>query len=157
MEASRDFIECIECLNRANVEFLLVGAHALAYHGAPRFTGDLDVWIRVSPENLARVYEALRAFGMPLVVDDPTGWLSKGDVFQMGVEPVRIDILTEVTAIDFETAWTSRVEADFHGHRVGLLSRSDLLRNKRAVGRPRDLADIGVLEAGEWIDGAKSR
>lgn len=145
MDANQDFIEFIECCNRAEVEFLLVGAHALAYHGIPRYTGDLDILIRVTPENLQRVLRALHDFGFPLQANDPTSWLRQGEVFQMGVEPNRIDILSRISGVTFEEAWQDGVPANFHGMPVRVLSRTHLVKNKQASGREKDLADVKQL------------
>ena len=131
--------------------FLVVGAHALAIHGVPRATADLDIWVLADPANAERVWTALGRFGAPVETLDATpGDLARpGLVLQIGVPPRRIDILTELTGIDFETAWRSRVV-----HRIGtldvpFLDRETLIRNKRATGRLRDLADVERLEEHE--------
>ena len=118
----------------------------MAAHGLPRATGDMDLWVRPSPENAERVWRALAEFGAPL------DQLSQGDLtepdveFQLGVVPSRIDILTSVTGVDFEDAWARREVIDLDGVQVGVIAREDLIRNKKAVGRLRDLADIEELE-----------
>jgi hypothetical protein len=146
---NRDFVEMLSALSVAGVEFLVVGAHALAAYGRPRATGDLDIWIRRSPENAGRAYEALRAFGAPLF-DLTLEDLEKPDnVFQIGVVPCRIDLLTSISGVDFDVAWANRTFLKIDGLPVPCIGRSDLLANKRAVGRPRDLADIAELESGE--------
>jgi hypothetical protein len=131
----------------AGVEFLIVGAHALAAHGIPRATGDLDIWIRPTRANAERAHAALARFGAPLkdlTVEDLT---REGNVFQIGVPPARIDILTSITAVTFEEAWPRRLVAQVaEGVQAPLLGLEDLLRNKRAVGRPKDLADVAWLE-----------
>ena len=141
-----EFVEMLSALSAARAEFLVVGAHALAAHGLPRATGDLDIWVRAEPENALRVLEALRAFGAPifdLSVDD----LSRpGIVFQIGIAPRRIDILTSITGVAFEEAWPRRQEMELGGARFGVLGRDDLLRNKKATGRPKDLLDVAALE-----------
>lgn len=143
-----DFFDLLAAFLRAEVRFLVVGAHALAAHGVPRATGDLDIWIRPDPENAARARSALLDFGAPV-----TGaGLSEADlatpglVFQVGVPPRRIDVLTEITGVAFDDAWPGRSV-----HRVGtldvpFLGRAALLDNKRATGRTRDLADVEILE-----------
>jgi hypothetical protein len=134
-------------LSAAGVEFLIVGAHALAAHGIPRATGDLDVWIRPTPANAERTYAALAKFGAPLTdltVEDLT---RERTVFQIGVPPARIDILTSITGVTFEEAWPHRLVARVaQDLEAPVLGREDLLRNKRAVGRPKDLADAAWLE-----------
>lgn len=139
----------LSALSAAGAEFLVVGAHALAAHGVPRATGDLDLWVRASTENAERVWEALEQFGAPLhdlTIDD----LARPDVvFQIGVVPQRIDLLTSIAGVTFDDAWANRVLVDVEDLEVPVLGRSDLVRNKRAVGRTRDLADIEELgEAG---------
>jgi hypothetical protein len=142
----RDFAEMLSALSEAGVEFLVVGAHALAAHGAPRATGDLDVWVNPTPANAHRVIRALTAFGAPLhdlTLDD----LIKSDtVFQIGVPPSRVDILTGITGVPFDEAWPRRVALDVEGTAVLVISREDFIRNKRATGRPKDLVDIQALE-----------
>ncbi|MBK8596575.1 MAG: hypothetical protein IPP07_10790 [Holophagales bacterium] len=142
----RDFVEMLSALNAAGVEYLVVGAHAMAAHGVPRATGDLDIWVRATSENAPRVLDALREFGAPLfdlTLDD----LSKPEnVFQIGVVPVRIDLLTSITGVGFEEAWAGRMEILVEGVPFGVIGRVDLLRNKRATGRPKDLLDAATLE-----------
>lgn len=144
---NRDFAEMLCALSEAGAEFLIVGAHALAAHGVPRATGDLDVWVNPTPANAQRVLEALAAFGAPLgdlTLDD----LTKPDtVFQIGVVPSRVDILTGLSGIEFEEAWPRRIVLDLDGTQAPVLGREDLVRNKRATGRPRDLADLDSLDS----------
>ena len=130
-------------------EYIIVGAHALAAHGVPRATGDLDIWVRPTKDNARRVWRALEAFGAPLqelTLED----LSHPEVvFQIGLPPHRIDILTSITGVDFEEASDNRIVVEIEGLEVPVLGRGDLIRNKLAVGRTRDLADIEDLgEAG---------
>lgn len=142
---NRDFAEMLSALSGAGAEFLVVGAHALAAHGTPRATGDLDIWVNSTPENAARVLAALEAFGAPLAdltVDD----LTKPDtVFQIGVVPSRVDILSGVSGVRFADAWPRRVVLVIEGIEVPVLGRADLVANKRASGRPKDLLDIELL------------
>ena len=143
---NRDFAEMLSALSEAGARFLIVGAHALAAHGAPRATGDLDIWVSPTPANARRVMQALTAFGAPLhdlTLDD----LTRSDtVFQIGVPPSRVDILTGVSGVQFDDAWLRRVPLDVEGAAVSVISREDFIRNKRATGRPKDLADIEALE-----------
>jgi len=142
---NRDFAEMLSALSEAGAEFLVVGAHALAAHGIPRATGDLDVWVNSTPENAARVITALKAFGAPLAdltLDD----LTKPDtVFQIGVVPSRVDILSGISGVRFSDAWPRRIVVVIEGIEVPLLGRADFVANKRASGRPRDLLDIQLL------------
>jgi len=141
-----DFVEMLSELSASGAEFLVVGAHALAAHGYPRATGDLDIWVRADVSNALRVLEALRRFGAPLfdlTLEDLT---KPGTVFQIGTAPARIDILTGVSGISFEEAWPRRTTIKVGPLSVGLIGREDLIRNKRATGRPQDLLDAERLE-----------
>ena len=143
---NRDFVEMLSALSAAAAEYLVVGAHAMAAHGVPRATGDLDIWVRPSPVNAPRVRDALGRFGAPLhdlTLQDLGG---PDLVFQIGVPPARIDILTSISGLSFEEAWPHRLTVPIGGLRVPVLGRDDFLRNKRAVGRPKDLADIALME-----------
>jgi hypothetical protein len=141
-----DFVEMLSGLSAAGAEFLVVGAHALAAHGLPRATGDLDIWVRADNENAPRVLEALRRFGAPLfnlTLEDLT---KPGTVFQIGTAPARIDILTGLSGISFEEAWPRRTTVRIGELSVGVIGRDDLIRNKRATGRPQDVLDAERLE-----------
>ncbi len=144
-----DFRDILSAFVDEGVEFLLVGAYALAVHGHPRATGDLDLWVRPSPENARRVWRALERFGAPLsqlALED----LQKPDlIFQIGVAPRRIDILTSIEGVTFEEAWPARVEVEIEGLRIPVLGREHLIQNKKASGRPQDLADVAWLEQNE--------
>lgn len=142
---NRDFIDMLSALCEAGVEFLVVGAHALAAHGTPRATGDLDIWIRATPDNAARVLAALARFGAPLL-DLTAGDLSKaGTVFQIGLPPSRIDILSSISGVRFEDAWPRRVEVMIEALAIPVLGREDFIKNKKATGRPKDLSDLTLL------------
>lgn len=143
---NQDFKDMLFALSEATAEFLLVGAYALAVHGHPRATGDLDIWVRADSKNAPRVFQSLAAFGAPL--DDLTiEDLSKpGVVFQIGVEPSRIDILTAISGVDFNRAWDRRVSIEMDGVCINVLGREDLIVNKRASGRPKDLVDADTLD-----------
>ncbi|MEO8268113.1 MAG: nucleotidyltransferase [Aureliella sp.] len=133
-------------LNGAGVEYLLVGAYALAAHGSPRATGDIDFWIRADAENAKRVWSALVTFGAPtsqITIDD---FSTPGIVFQIGLPPQRIDILTSISGVDFPDAWDSRLEVEIEGMSVPVLSLKDLLVNKSSSGRDKDKADIPTIE-----------
>jgi predicted nucleotidyltransferase len=146
---NEDFRDLLEELLSAGVEFVVVGAHAVAAQGYPRATKDLDVWVRPSTENAVRVYDALGAFGAPLamhgvVVED---FATPGIVYQMGLPPFRIDLLTRIDAVGFEEAWQGRLEQELDGLVVPFLGREQLLKNKAAAGRPQDLADLARLQS----------
>jgi hypothetical protein len=149
---SQDFRDLLAEFNDHGVEFVIVGAHALAVHGCVRATKDLDVWIRPEPENAKRAIAALRKFGAPLHDLTENDLSSPGTTFQIGLPPLRIDILTAITGVDFEEAWRGRIQTRFVDQSVAVLSKEHLLKNKRASGRKQDLADVEWLE-GENADG----
>lgn len=142
-----DFKDMLSELVENDVKFLIIGAYALAVHGYPRATGDMDIWIRPKNDNARRTYSALASFGAPLSgisIDD----LSSSDVvFQIGVEPSRIDILTTISGVEFDDAWERRMKIEIEGLDIAVISRVDLITNKRSVGRAKDLADIEDLES----------
>ena len=143
---NQDFVDLLRAFVAHEVRFLVVGAYALALHGRPRATGDLDVFIEATPENAPRVVKALADFGAPsdqLTLDD---FSRPGIVLQLGLPPRRIDILTELTGIAFAEAWPERVRAPFGPLEVDYLGRAAFIANKRATGRARDLADIEALD-----------
>jgi hypothetical protein len=149
-----DFADMLSALSAAGVEFLIVGAHALAAHGVPRATGDLDVWIRPTPDNAVRTMQALTAFGAP-VADLSADDLTRPDtVFQIGLPPSRIDIVSGITGVSFDEAWERRLPVVLPGGTVEVLSKVDFVTNKRAVGRPKDLADLALLDE---ADGAQQQ
>lgn len=141
-----DFRDLFSELNAAEVRYLVVGAYAVTYHARPRFTKDLDVWIDPEPANARRVWEALARFGAPMQEVTPEDLTRPETVLQIGVAPNRIDILTQIEAVDFSRAWTRRVKGGYGGCPIAVLSREDLIANKRAVGRPQDLIDVEELE-----------
>ena len=137
---------CCARSSRADVRFLVVGAYALALHGRPRATGDLDVWIDPTPDNAKRVLAALGAFGAPLLDISEADLASPGVVYQIGVPPGRIDILTELTGMTFGEAWPGRLRRPFGDVEVDFIGRAAFIRNKRATGRAKDLGDIEGME-----------
>jgi len=145
-----DFRDLLACFGREGVEFILVGAYALAFHGVPRATGDIDVFVRATPANAEKTWRALKAFGAPLAVAGvkPQDFATPGIVYQIGLPPRRIDILTDISGVTFDEAWESRVVGDLDGLAVPFLGRETLLTNKRASGRLKDLADVERLEGG---------
>lgn len=146
---NEDFLDVLRCLDEAGVEFLVVGAHALARHGVVRATGDLDIWIRCDPANAVRAHRALVAFGAPVTSAGLTSeqLAEPGIVYQVGLPPRRIDVLTEISGVTFDTAWPKRVEVEIAGRQVPVLDKQSLLINKRASGRLKDLADVAELES----------
>lgn len=146
MELPRDWQEFLSSLNESRVRYLVIGAHALAAHGAPRYTGDLDVWVDAKPINAKRVLAALKAFGFGsvkgLAVED---FQNPEMVVMLGNPPVRIDLLTSISGCSFERAWKRRLKTTLGGQPVSVLSREDLRANKLAAGRPKDLLDVETL------------
>ncbi len=140
-----DFVDLLRAFAAADVRFLIVGAYALAHHGRPRATGDLDVWVDATPENAVRVMRALAAFGAPLRDVTEKDFSRPGVVLQIGVPPGRIDILTDLTGVTFTEAWPEREEGRFGDLTVGFLGRDAFIRNKRATGRAKDLGDLEDL------------
>jgi hypothetical protein len=143
---SQDFRDLLSELLTAQVEFLVVGAHALALQGHLRATKDLDIWVNPSIENSRRVFLALAAFGAPMHQISPEEFANRGTILQIGVAPVRIDIISSIEGIDFPDAWSDHIVGQFLGLTVPALGRRALIRNKTAAGRPQDLADVAWLE-----------
>jgi hypothetical protein len=147
-DLNEDFQDALSALTDAGVEFLVVGAHALAAHGLPRATGDLDIWVRPSPDNAVRVERALKAFGAPIAAHGITArdFETPGTVYQIGLPPRRIDVLTEISGVAFDEAWATKTSVTVGGRSFYVLGREALLTNKRAAGRPKDLLDVAALE-----------
>ena len=147
MEVNSDFRDLLRELNDENARYLVVGGMALAFHARPRFTRDLDIWVEASASNAQKVHKALAAFGAPLdnlAVHE----LEQPDlVFQIGIEPIRVDILTSITGVDFDEAWPQREAANYGDAAVFVIGRNHLIKNKRATGRLQDLADLEQLES----------
>ena len=142
---NQDFVEMLSALSEAGADFLLIGAHALAAHGRPRATGDLDIWVRPTHENASRVWAALLRFGAPLHEISLADLRTPGVVFQIGLVPSRIDLLTSISGVEFDDAWNNRITISVSGVTIPTIGREDLIRNKLAAGRPRDLADAAEL------------
>lgn len=145
-----DYRDILSIFAEEQVEYLLVGAYALAAHGHPRATGDIDLWIRPDRKNAKRVMRALSRFGAPLAEIEVQNFSEPGIVFQIGVVPRRIDLLTMIDGVvNFADAWHERKEIKLEGITVPVLSRAHLKQNKRAAGRPQDKADLAWLERAE--------
>jgi len=145
LNVADDFLELLKALAGRGAEFVIVGGYALAFHGHPRYTGDLDIWIRPSPENAERVLQALSDFGFGSLGLSAADLLS-GKVVQLGRAPVRVDFLTELDGVSAAELWTGRASGTYGGLPVFFISRESLLRNKKAVGRPQDLLDVETLQ-----------
>jgi len=143
---NQDFLDLLHAFSAADVRFMIVGSYALAMHGHPRATGDLDLWVEPTPDNATRIVAALERFGAPLSGISPEDFAKPGTVFQIGLPPRRIGILTDLTGITFGTAWPDRVRRPFGDVDVDFIGREAFLKNKRATGRPQDLADAAILD-----------
>lgn len=146
---NRDFVEMLSALIEARAEFLVVGAHALAAHGVPRATGDLDIWVDATATNASRVLAALENFGAPLFDLTKQDLGKPGTIFQIGLPPNRIDLLTSISGVTFRQAWSGRLELRIEGLCVPVLGRAEFIVNKRASGRPKDLSDLDLLADAE--------
>jgi len=143
-----DFRDILSAFIEHRVEFLVVGGYAMAAHRFPRATKDLDLWVRPHADNAERVLHALDTFGAPrhgLTAEDLA---TEGTIYQVGVPPNRVDVITKVDGVQFDQAWTGRVNVDIDGILIPVIGRSHLIANKRKVGRPQDLVDADLLESG---------
>lgn len=146
MAINPDFRDLFAALNDAGARYLLVGGYALAVHSVPRFTKDLDVWTDPTPENARLVLEALRIFGAPTTSLEEGDLARPGIVFQIGLAPNRIDIVTAIDGVDFADAWPARAATRYGDQTIAVIGRAHLIANKRATGRPQDLLDADLLE-----------
>jgi hypothetical protein len=149
MDVNEDFVDIVAALVAEKAEFLIVGAYALAAHGFPRMTGDIDIFVRPTTANAKSVYRALLAFGAPvaahgIAVQD---FAAEGNVYQMGLPPRRIDIMTSVSGVSFDEANAEAIEGELGDVTVRFIGKAALARNKRAAGRPKDLVDADLIES----------
>jgi hypothetical protein len=142
-----DYKDMLQVLLDNGVRFLLVGAYAMGAHGYPRATGDIDIWVESTAENSERVYRSMAAFGAPLHEIDETTFVKAGVVFQIGVAPRRIDIMSAISGVEFDQAYQHRRTVEIEGMSIPILSYDDLVRNKRATGRDKDRLDADRLES----------
>ncbi len=142
---NQDFLDLLRAFVAHDVRFLIVGAYALAIHGRPRATGDLDVWVDATPNNAARVYEALRRFGAPLDDVSERDFSVPGIVYQIGLPPGRIDVLTQLSGLVFDDAWPTRLRGSFGEIETDFIGREAFIRNKLATGRAKDRVDVESL------------
>jgi hypothetical protein len=153
-----DWSELIGLLCAERVRFVIVGAHALAVHGRPRATGDLDILVEPTAENARKLKVVLRAFGFPSLARAAARFTEPDRMATLGREPLRIDLMTTISGVSFAAAWKGRVTVRFGRHRVGFLGRAQFLANKRAAGRPKDLLDLALLrEAAPRRSGGRRR
>jgi len=144
---NRDFKEFIQSLNDNNVRYLVIGGYAVAIHGHPRYTKDMDVWIAMDATNAANIVKALKQFGFASLGLQEADFLQPDQIIQLGYPPNRIDMITTASGIDFETCYADRIQEEIDGIQVNFIDRENLLRNKKAVGRHQDLADVESLES----------
>jgi len=142
---TQDFKEFLELLNKNQVEYLIVGGYAVAMHGYPRYTGDLDIWINANRETAAKMIEVLGEFGFGSLGLRQTDFMESGNVIQMGYPPFRIDILTRADGVDFADCYRNRVIVEHDGVIMPIININDLQKNKAATGRPKDLEDLRNL------------
>jgi predicted nucleotidyltransferase len=142
----KDYLDILEIFLAENVQFMIIGGYAVGLWGHPRATKDLDLWIWANPENAIKVVRALKIFGAPMDDISEKDFEKEGVIFQMGVDPVRIDVTTTIEGIHFEEAYPNKQDIDINGMKVPLISVDDLIKNKKASGRLQDLADNERLE-----------
>ena len=147
MGLSKDWREFLELLNSRGVDYVIVGAHSLALHGRPRYTGDLDILVRPTPENARSLVNILNEFGFAGAGFKEPDFLQADQLIQLGRAPTRIDLLTSISGVSNEEAFATKVPAELDRIPVFILAKDALIRNKRAVGRPQDLADLNMLES----------
>ena len=146
MIIDKDFKEFIQLLNRNKVRYLIVGGYAVALHGHPRYTKDIDIWIWINKNNAERLINTLKEFGFTSISLKPDDFLTSGNVVQLGYPPNRINLLTSVDGVDFESCYKSKFEVEIEGMEVNFINLEDLKKNKKASGRLQDLADLENLE-----------
>lgn len=145
LEPPNDFRELLGLFNSNKVEYLIAGSYALAFHGAPRFTGDLDIYIRPTPQNAGRIMSALKDFGFGNIGLTAGDFLTEGRIIQLGMPPVRVDLITSLDGLSWEQSESGSVKGIYGGITVRYLGRAEFVANKRAVGRPKDIADVEEL------------
>jgi len=145
MEVQPDFKELLELLNAHKAEFIIVGAYALAFHGVPRFTGDIDIFVKPDPKNAEKILAALEEFGFGSLDLTKSDFGAPDKVVQLGVAPVRVDLITSLTALTWQEAFSGKVQGTYGDVPVYYLGRKEFLSNKKALGRKKDLADIEAL------------
>ena len=146
MVLTQDFREFFQSLNDHNVRYLVIGGYAVAFHGHPRYTKDIDVWIEADKTNAEKLIDALRAFGFGSLGLDAEDFLDPDDIIQLGYPPNRIDLLTALKGVDFDTCYASRVVVEIQDTSVHFIDLENLKKNKRATGRLQDVADLEQLE-----------
>lgn len=146
MKVEKDYQEFLKLLNKHRVKYCIIGAYAVAFYAKPRYTKDLDIFVEPSVDNAKKILKVLKEFGfgeLPITLDDLT---KEGNIFQLGYEPIRIDLLTKIEGLQFQEVWKNRVTGDYGTEKVNFIGLDDLIRNKKIAGRPLDKIDIELLE-----------
>ena len=144
---NQDFEDILSAFSAEKVKFMVVGGYAMAFHGYVRATGDIDLWIHASPENAERVWQALKTFGAPLFDLTKTDLQTLGIVFQIGLVPSRIDVITQIDGVEFEDAWKEHQTVEIDGLQIPIIGKTQLLINKKSAGRPKDNIDALWLQS----------
>ena len=144
---NQDFKDILSAFSAEKVKFMVVGGYAMAFHGYVRATGDIDLWIHASPENAERVWQALKTFGAPLFDLTKTDLQTLGIVFQIGLVPSRIDVITQIDGVEFEDAWKEHQTVEIDGLQIPIIGKTQLLINKKSTGRPKDNIDALWLQS----------
>lgn len=145
MTLSKDFEDFVALLNKHKVTYMVIGGYALAFHGKPRHTGDLDIWINLSDDNAQKMVGVINDFGMASLGLEKIDFLQKGGITQIGYPPLRIDILNEIDGVNFKEAYTNKLIIDIEGLPVNYIGLDDLITNKQVSGRKQDISDVNAL------------
>jgi hypothetical protein len=146
MELSNDFKEFIELLNVNKVKYLVVGGYAVGFHGHPRYTKDIDLWVLMKPDNALNIIKSVKEFGFESLGLEEEDFLNSDNIIQLGFPPNRIDLLTEIAGVEFESCYSNKLTIEFEGVTIPFISLNDLIKNKQTSGRLQDLADAEKLE-----------
>lgn len=145
MNVPRDYEEFFALLNAQKVKYLIIGAYALAYHGCPRYTGDIDIFISTKPNNVIKILTTIESFGFKDIGITEKDFRKSDNIIQLGYPPLRIDLVMKIDGVSFETAWKNRVEGFFGKQKVFYISKKDFIKNKKVTGRAKDKLDIELL------------
>ena len=148
---NKDYKEMLQILLKNRVKFLVVGAYAMGAYGYPRATGDIDIWVESSPENSEKIYQSLSEFGAPISDIEQKTFCEEGIVFQIGLAPRRIDIITKIEGVNFQNAYSDKREIEVEGIKIPFISKEDLIKNKESTGREKDKLDAKYLRSNNEI------
>jgi predicted nucleotidyltransferase len=146
MELNQDFKEFIELLNNHNVKYMVVGGYAVGYHGHPRYTKDIDLWVLMKSNNASNIIKSVKEFGFESLGLEEEDFLNSDNIIQLGFPPNRIVLLTEIAGVEFESCYSNKLTIEFEGVTIPFISLNDLIKNKQSSGRLQDLADAEKLE-----------